>query len=255
MENRKENYIKGVQPIVEEVQKYMSKHNPQFSDITFVNSDNQTLQFVDLVQEGGGTLGIALVGYVYVLEKAGIRFVSMAGTSAGSINTILLASMGKPEEMKSDKVLDVLANKELSDFIDCGIWSFDIEKIALWLFTRKFWGFKRIGEVLTIPIVVIKNLSFGGLCAGRHFEEWLKDILDRNNIYTFGQLKERMNDFPPEIRNRVTADIAIIAADTTTSTKAVFPKMNDLYYDNGNEISPSESVRMSMSIPFILLCR
>lgn len=37
----------------------------KFSDII----DNNNCQYVDLVQEGGGVLGIALVGYVYVLEK------------------------------------------------------------------------------------------------------------------------------------------------------------------------------------------
>jgi len=50
-----------------------------FSDVI----DEEGHQYVDLVQEGGGMLGIALVGYTYVLEQMGIRFVSLAGTSAG----------------------------------------------------------------------------------------------------------------------------------------------------------------------------
>ena len=53
------------------------------------------LQYVDLVQKGGGVLGIALVGYTYILEEAGIRFFSLAGTSAGAINTAMIASIGK----------------------------------------------------------------------------------------------------------------------------------------------------------------
>src|SRR5689334_17456764 len=53
--------------------------------------DANNHQYVDLVQEGGGVWGIALLGYTYILEKMGIRFFSLAGTSAGSINTILLA--------------------------------------------------------------------------------------------------------------------------------------------------------------------
>ena len=39
---------------------------------------------MNLVQKGGGVLGVALVGYVYILEQAGIRFLKMAGTSAGA---------------------------------------------------------------------------------------------------------------------------------------------------------------------------
>lgn len=62
----------------------------KFSDIIDLNNN----QYVDLVQEGGGVLGIALVGYVYVLEQMGIRFLSLAGTSAGSINTMLMAAAG-----------------------------------------------------------------------------------------------------------------------------------------------------------------
>lgn len=42
----------------------------RYSDV----EDAQGHQYVDLVQKGGGTLGIALVGYTYVMEKAGIRF-------------------------------------------------------------------------------------------------------------------------------------------------------------------------------------
>ena len=37
------------------------------------------------MQEGGGVWGIALLGYTYILEKMGIRFFSLAGTSAGAI--------------------------------------------------------------------------------------------------------------------------------------------------------------------------
>ena len=85
-----------------------------FSDIV----DDQGNQYVDLVQEGGGVLGVALVGYVYVLEKMNIRFLSLAGTSAGSINTLLMAAAGRIDEAKSTWILDCLCNKKLIDFVD-----------------------------------------------------------------------------------------------------------------------------------------
>ena len=56
----------------------------KFSDI--IDSDGH--QYVDLVMEGGGVLGIALVGYTYVLEQMGIRFLGIGGTSAGAINVM-----------------------------------------------------------------------------------------------------------------------------------------------------------------------
>ncbi|MEO1655320.1 MAG: patatin-like phospholipase family protein, partial [Bacteroidota bacterium] len=75
-------------------------------------------QYVDLVQEGGGVLGIALVGYIYVLEEMGIRFLSLAGTSAGSITTLLLAASGKPQEKKSRDLIEIISNKDFYEFVD-----------------------------------------------------------------------------------------------------------------------------------------
>ena len=58
-------------------------------------------QYVDVVMEGGGTLGVALLGYLYVLEQMDIRFLRAAGTSAGSIVAMLLAGGGPIAQAKS----------------------------------------------------------------------------------------------------------------------------------------------------------
>ena len=72
--------------------------NKEFSDII----DAQGNQYVDLVMEGGGMLGIALVGYTYVLEQVGIRFLGIGGTSAGSINALLVAALAEPGMPKGE---------------------------------------------------------------------------------------------------------------------------------------------------------
>lgn len=48
------------------------KANPErvYSDII----DDDGFQYADLVQEEGGVLGIALLGYTHIMEEAGIRF-------------------------------------------------------------------------------------------------------------------------------------------------------------------------------------
>src|ERR1700737_3301754 len=46
--------------------------------------DGDDQQYVHLVQKGGGVLGVALVGYTYMLEMMGIRFLRLADTSAGA---------------------------------------------------------------------------------------------------------------------------------------------------------------------------
>ena len=86
----------------------------RYSDI----EDAQGLQYVDLVQEGGGVLEIALVGYTYILEQAGIRFMSLAGTSAGAINTMMMAGLGTIDERKSEKVLTIINQQNLFDLLD-----------------------------------------------------------------------------------------------------------------------------------------
>ena len=61
---------------------------------------------------------MALVGYTYILEKVGIRFLRLAGTSAGAINTSLLVVIGKKEDPKSEKILDYLCDLNFFDLVD-----------------------------------------------------------------------------------------------------------------------------------------
>ena len=82
----------------------LKKHLEQHPLTVSATLANEGHQYVDLVQEGGGVLGIALVGYTYALEQAGIRFARLAGTSAGAINTAFLGFVGTPEEEKSIKI-------------------------------------------------------------------------------------------------------------------------------------------------------
>jgi NTE family protein len=105
-------------------------------------------QLVDLVQEGGGVHGIALAGYTFILETMNIGFMKMAGTSAGSINTLLLNAVYSKKEAealgitsgviyyntRSEKVLEYLSKKNLSDLVDGHpLW----RKLILSLFTPK----------------------------------------------------------------------------------------------------------------------
>ena len=119
--------------------RYVAKLNtiPQVSDIY----DDEGHQYVNLVQEGGGMLGIALLGYTYVLERLGIRFLKLAGTSAGAINATLLATVrptkaGKPGELdttvlKSPIILYYLARRKLFSFMDGNALAIWIMKLVI----------------------------------------------------------------------------------------------------------------------------
>ena len=91
----------------------------QFPENSLIISDvvdEEGHQYIDIVQEGGGVLGIALLGYTYVLEKMGIRFLNIGGTSAGAINALLLAACGKPEEAKTEKIIEIITKKKIVYF-------------------------------------------------------------------------------------------------------------------------------------------
>ena len=62
-------------------------------------------KFCDLVCEGGGIKGIALLGAIYYLNEQGYEFKKIAGTSAGAIVASLLAVGYKGNELK-----DILFN-------------------------------------------------------------------------------------------------------------------------------------------------
>lgn len=106
-----------------EVKKCISDLKSRFSagGTPFVVSDvldEENHQYVNLVQKGGGVLGIALVGYTYILEEMGIRFIRLAGTSAGAINTGLMTVIGKKEDAKSTRVLDAICKLNFFNLVD-----------------------------------------------------------------------------------------------------------------------------------------
>ncbi len=233
--------------------------NKVFSDVI----DSNGHQYVDLVQEGGGVLGIALVGYTYILESAGIRFFHLAGTSAGAINTLVLAGIDTIDKEKSKKVLDVLARKDLFEFVDGDPALKQIMQKIIdgtpfkKMLTKLLWNIRKVKQALFVNL---------GLNPGKDFEKWIDEVLEKSDgqIKTIGQLMQRRGKafFPEGLRHRVTgellnddmAQLYIIAAELTTQTKVLFPKMGHLYWGNKtDDTSPSKMVRASMSVPFFFV--
>lgn len=214
--------------------------------------DDEGYQYTDLVQEGGGVLGIALVGYTYILEQAGIRFFSLAGTSAGAINTLMLAGLGRINEAKSEKILDLLVNKNLFDFVDGDpsikslIQGFidGRSKYYMWL--------KGLTNIRKIIGLMNEQL---GINPGSDFEKWVKTNLAKNQIKTTHDLLLHRSKVPQLYcrDGRSTEDLkpklVMITSDVTTQTKVQFPEMASLYWINPDEVHPSVYLRASMSIP------
>lgn len=229
------------------------------SDIT----DDQGNQYVDLVMEGGTVWGLALIGYTYTLEQAGIRFLNLAGTSAGSINAMILAALGQSSNPKSEELLKIFNEMDLKSFVDGGTLASgltkDIEqKDNPWIaILPKIFGLIGIGKFDKDKL---------GINPGKKFEDWLHQILNKNGITTTEQLFQKLKNNGLKIRagsgrennsedvdrfqkNFITNELAIIASDITTESKITFPHMAKLYWDEPLKINPKVFIRASMSIP------
>lgn len=219
-----------------------------YSDII----DNNGNQYVDLVQEGGGMLGIALTGYTYILEKAGIRFFNLAGTSAGAINTMMIAGTGRIGEPVSEIIAGILCEKDLYELVDGNK---RIKKlIQRYIDNKPFLKFFIILNSLNIWRTLKRKL---GINPGDAFEQWITGVLGNFSIHTLADLNELRSQVPvlfdrsdDGARITRTPEIQIIAADITTKSKVVFPEMARLYWSDPQNVNPAKFVRASMSIPF-----
>lgn len=263
------DYTQAVLDIVDDLRAYR-RQNPdsfRFSDIaqevTAPNGETETRYYVNLVQEGGGILGVALLGFTYVLEELGIRFLSLGGTSAGAINTLLMADAGTPGEKKSLRILEKIVAKDFMDFVDGGN---DAEQLTR-LIQRGVDLGNGIQIARNLPAILqaAGNLDelFGeyGVNPGDEFEQWLSGILQhkswhalKDNLETLPDDLYRLSDYgnnrKPVGKTELKPRLAIMAADITTQTKVEFPRMAPLYYEDGRATDPACFVRASMAIPF-----
>ena len=218
-----------------------------FSDVI----DDEGNEYVDLVMEGGGVLGVALVGYTYVLEEMGLRFLRIGGTSAGSINAVLAAGLGAPAQRKSGKIIEELANVKFWNFVDGDSDAKD--------FVAALVRNPNVFQLSWKGMQVIDSLVWElGLNPGDEFLRWLSQLLEREGVGTSLDLQNRVATIPQGLRTRdgepVTIDttkapLALVAADVSTQTKVVFPEMAPLYWRDPGDVDPALYVRASMSIP------
>ncbi|MGN7810861.1 patatin-like phospholipase family protein [Flavobacterium sp. 22076] len=201
----------------------------RFSDVISKDENGRILQWINFVQEGGGTLGISLVGYAFVLEYVGIRFLRIAGTSAGAINTLFLAAMGNKDEPKSAELYDMMMDNKrfsLKSFVDAKL---GIVKKIIFSFTSGsnflknlawFYGIIALLALIILPIFMAIGFSLKiayfvflavfvfitvrviillyrfhkynyGINPGKSFEEFLKKELEIFGIKNLKDLKSK----------------------------------------------------------------
>lgn len=231
--------------------------------------DAQGLQYVDIVMEGGGVLGLALVGYLYALERAGIRFLSIGGTSAGSIVSLLAAAAGQPHEARAEKLIEVMAAMPIATFQDGDD---DARAFIDWLLQDSDKLFRpgiSMAEVTAWLAGISKIAQVRdnftddlGLCKGQVFQDWVHDRLADFGVGSADTLQGIMQARAGSLQYvgseadgttrtaNASASLCLIAADVTTERKVEFPKDAGLYFADPPNLDPSHFVRASMSVPF-----
>jgi NTE family protein len=171
---------------------------------------------VDLVFEGGGVKGIALVGAFSVLEEEGYEPQNMAGASAGAIVAALIAAGYGADELKK-----IIAELDYNRFKDEAL-------------EDRF----PLGAALSI----LKDL---GIYEGEDFVEWMNGLLEARDVRTFGDLVRR-----EDVELRYRYKLQVIASDVTERRLLVLPRdAPRLGIEDPDDIEVALAVRMSMSIP------
>ncbi len=174
----------------------------------------------DLVLEGGGVKGIALVGAVAVLEERGYRFHRIAGTSAGAIVGSLVAA-GVP----AARLREIMAQLDYGRFRD-GNW---ITRLGL------------PGQLFTL-------LRRSGIYRGDELRDWLREVLDGTGVRTFGDL--RLDDpgaTPSQSRGH---RLVVMTSDISQGALRRLPWEYDRYGLDPDDVEVVDAVRASMSLPY-----
>jgi NTE family protein len=172
---------------------------------------------VDLVFEGGGVKGIALVGALSVLEEAGYQRQNVAGTSAGAIVAALLGAGYTSAELHN-----IMRQMRFSDFMDQG-WE------------------DRVPMVGT-PLGILKDQ---GIYEGAVFLRWITGLLEAKSVHTFADLVHPQFAADERFRYKV----QVIASDLTEKRLLVLPRDAETLGIASDELRVADAVRMSMSIP------
>lgn len=231
----------------------------------------------NLVLRGGGTLGLAHVGFVVGLEAAGIRFAGLAGASAGSIVALGVAAARGDDLLKrtSEEMVRSTGQAPMDWFID------GPRPVRMLIKHVLRHGKKRLSrQALGLARAVQRLLRTRGLNQGERFEQWLAaemagfgvptlDLLERRLAgihdtlaraeYDLKALDDRFghgdcrvlvtSGSTPNVRDKAAALLKMIASAMPIGVKFVLPEHTKYLEMEPALTSPARLVRMSMAIP------
>jgi NTE family protein len=171
---------------------------------------------VNLVLEGGGVKGVAIIGAVLALDEAGFRFRRVAGTSAGAIAAALVAA-------------NVAAGQPLA-----GVRK-QIESIDYTKFTEE--PATQIGQLRAL-------MTKQGMHSSQYLVTWLGGILEGLGVTKFGDLRR------PDLGDVFPYSLVVHTTDITQGRLVRLPSDYHHYGKDPDQELIVDAVRASMAIPF-----
>lgn len=183
----------------------------------------------DLVFEGGGVKGIALVGTAVALADNGYSFERIAGSSAGAIVGAIIAAMGKASEpiQRADDIMRTLDYTRMLD-------RRGVARLFRWWPT----GANMLGILFN-----------RGMHPGAYLQDWIRGVLADLGVHTFADLRF------PDPGSALPADrsyrLVVTTSDLSRQRLMYLPWDLAAYGVPIDTFSVSSSIRASSAIPFM----
>ncbi|WP_229051286.1 patatin-like phospholipase family protein [Aeromicrobium sp. Leaf350] len=181
----------------------------------------------DLVLEGGGVKGIALVGAAVALDSAGWRFERIAGSSAGAIVGSVIAAMQRAGEpmTRADEIMRTLDYGRMEDRRPGLRWLEWAPRVA------DAWG-------------ILFRL---GMYQGAYLTEWLRGVLGDLGVRTFADLAR--DPAAADVRDRY--HLVVSTSDLSRQRVLRIPWDLPEYGVDPDGFEVATAVRASAGIPFL----
>lgn len=183
----------------------------------------------DLVLEGGGVKGVALVGAATALDEAGWRFQRIAGSSAGALVGSVIAAMQLAGEPMSrvDDIVRTLDYRKMLDRRPVG------QALAWWPFLANSWG-------------IVRHL---GMYRGHYLTEWVRGVLGEFGVRTFADL--RFDDPGSALSEGQSYRLVVTASDLSRQRLMHLPWDLASYGVDPATYPVARAIRASSAIPFM----
>ena len=210
---------------------------------------------LDLVFSGGGAKGIAHIGALMELEKRGIPYRRLVGTSSGSIMALMLASGYSADEMAAaiterapdgkiimSQFLDAPTSFRESEIQDSFLYNL-VDTMLVARLPDQIGGPARehfVEELVKSPVIreLFSFTEYGGVYAGDVFLDFLIEKLDQD-----GRKLSKLS--LAEFYKETGSDLTVIVTDTTNQGMLI------LNHRTAPDLPVPMLVRMSMSVPLV----